>query len=121
MWLTVTGVQTWALPISSSESADMIENASCSSNTSISFVSTFAISQARLDDAYAADKNNGSFLEWAAIESVAAAEPATMMRGLPFTDATFSAGTMIAAAAPSPMGDASSKLIGVATMLDFSN
>ena len=44
-----------------------------------------------------------------------------MILGLPFTDATFSAGTMMTAAAPSPMGDASNKLIGVATMLDFSN
>jgi len=56
---------------------------------------TPAISNAFLDDAYAADKNNGSFLEWTAIESVADAEPATVILGLPFTDVTFPAGTMM--------------------------
>ena len=61
------------------------------------------------------------FCECTAIVSVADAEPATSIAGLPFTDATFSAGTMITAAAPSPMGEASSKLIGVAIMHDFSN
>src|SRR5258706_4046470 len=99
----------------------MIEKASCSSNTSISSGVTFAISYARLDDSYAADRNSGSFLEWTAIESVAAAEPATVILGLFPTAVTFSAGTIMTAAAPSPMGEASIKLIGVATMLDFSN
>src|SRR5215217_1738061 len=99
----------------------MIENASCSSNTSISFGSTFAISYAFLEDRYAADKNSGSFLECTAIESVADAEAVTVIFGLPFREATFSAGTMIAAAAPSPMGEASNRFIGVATMEDFSN
>src|SRR5215213_8406783 len=82
---------------------------------------TFAISYARLDDSYAADRNNGSFLEWTAIESVAEAEPAIVIRGLPFSDATLSAGTRITAADPSPIGEASRRLIGVATIDDFSN
>src|SRR5258706_10679154 len=110
-----------ANPQASSDNADMIENASCNSNTSISSGITFAISYARLDDSYAADKNNGSFLEWTAIESVAAAEPATVILGLFLSEFTLSAGTIMTAAAPSPMGEASIKLIGVATILDFSN
>ena len=63
----------------------------------------------------------GSFLEWTAIVSVFDADAATMMRGRFFKEATLCAGTITAAAAPSPVGEASSKLIGVATMDDFSN
>src|SRR5690606_14031730 len=92
-----------------------------SSNTSMSSGETFAISYARFDDSYAADKNSGSLREWTAIVSVAEAEPAMTMRGLPLNEATFSAGTITTAAAPSPVGEASSKLIGVATIADFSN
>ena len=53
--------------------------------------------------------------------SVAEAEAAMRTRGLPGSDATLSAGTITAAAAPSPMGEASNRLIGVATIDDLSN
>ena len=53
--------------------------------------------------------------------SVADADPATIMRGRPGIDLTRSAGTSMTAAAPSPIGEASSRLMGVATMADFSN
>ena len=47
------------------------------------------------------------FTECTAIKSVADAEPVIIIRGFPCNDATLSAGTITAAAAPSPVGEAS--------------
>ena len=49
---------------------------------------------------------------WTAIVSVAAPEPTTLIKGLSWRGGSRSAGTITAAAAPSPMADESIKLMG---------